>query len=184
MRIYSPMSTWIDMSHNQVVTANTTVPLSFLISVPKALRVLLVHKIRDTRLQLFLVRWACGFFCVLGLGIWAFNLWPMFLAGIVFALGICFCASLLWLGVGDLLLKFTLEDGSFFKVATGCRALDICEDREPSLPQPRDSVCGSGEGRVSRFGRLAKKRFRLPSGRRFPSRPRTSAGLSDRRTGR
>jgi hypothetical protein len=178
------MSTWIDISHKQVVTAYGTVPLSFLISVPKALRVLLVHKIRDARFQLFLVRWACAFFCVLGLGIWAFNLWPMFLAVTVFALGICCCGSLLWLGVGDILLKFTLEDGSFFKVATGCHALDIFEDREPSLPQPRDSVCGFGEGGVSRFGRLSTKRFCLPSGRRFPSRPRTNPGLSDRRKGR
>jgi hypothetical protein len=184
LEIYSPMSTWKNMSHQQVVSACGDVPLGFLISVPKAMRVLVVHKIQDTRFQLFLVKWACAFFTVIGLGIWTFNLLPMFLAVIVFALGICFCALLLWLGVGDMLLKFALEDGVFFELATGCHALDIFEDTESSLPQPRDLVFGSGERRVSRFGRLARKRFRLASGRRYLSRPRTSPGLNDRRTGR
>jgi hypothetical protein len=172
------------MSYKQVITDYGTVPLSFLVRVPKALRVLFVHKTRDTRFQLFLLKWACILFAVLGLGIGAFNLLPMFLAVVVFALGICLYALLLWLRIGDILLKFALEDGSFFEAATGCRALDIFEDPEPSLPEPREAVCSSGERRVWRFGRLAKKRFRLPSGRRFPSRPRTSPGLSDRRTGR
>ena len=63
------MSTWVDMSHKQVITAYGAVPLGFLISMPKALRILLVHKILDTRLQLFLVKWACSFFAVLGVGI-------------------------------------------------------------------------------------------------------------------
>jgi hypothetical protein len=172
------------MSHKQVITAYGTVPLGFLISVPKALRVLSVYKIRDTRFQLFLVRWAATLFAVLGLSIWAFHLLPMFLAVVVCALGICFYAFLFWLGVGDILLKFVLEDGSFFEVATGCHALEIFEDTEPLLPQPRDSVLGSGERRLSRFGCLAKMRFRLPSARRFPTRPRTSPGLNDRRTRR
>jgi hypothetical protein len=88
------------------------------------------------------------------------------------------------LGVGDMLLIFALEDRSFFEMATACHALDIFEDTEPSLPQPPHSVCGSGAGRVSRFGRLAKKRVRLPSVRKFPSRQRTRPGLSERRTGR
>ena len=61
----------------------------------------------------------------------------MFLAGVASALGIGLYAFLFWLGVGDILLKFALEDGSFFEVATGCHALDIFEDTEPSLPQPR-----------------------------------------------
>jgi hypothetical protein len=177
------MSTRIEISHKQVVAAYGTVPLGFLISVPKALRILLVHKIRDTRFQLFLVRWACIFFAVLGLGIWAFNLLPIFLAVVVFVLGICLYSLLFCIGVGDILLIFALEDGLFFEVASECHALDIFEDTEPSLPQPPDSVCGSGERRISRFGRPAKKRFRLPSVRRFPSRPRTRPSLSDRRTG-
>jgi hypothetical protein len=178
------MSTWTEMSHQQVIAADGTVPLGFLISVPKALRILLVQKIRDTRFQLFLVRWTCTFFAVLGLGIWTFNLLPMFLAVVVCALGIGVFALLFCIGVGDILLIFAFEDGSFFEMVTGCHALDIFEDTEPSPPQPPHSVCGSGKGRVSRFGRLAKKRFRLPLVRRFPSRPRTRPGLSERRPGR
>ena len=177
------MSTWVDMSHKQVITAYGAVPLGFLISMPKALRILLVHKILDTRLQLFLVKWACSFFAVLGVGICGFSLLPMFLFVVVFALGISFFALLLWLGLGDIFLRFALEDRCFFELATGCHALDIFEDTEPSLRQPPDLVCGFGERRASRFGRLAKKRFCLPSVRRFPSRPRTHHGLSDRRTG-
>jgi hypothetical protein len=172
------------MLHKQVITDYGTAPFVFLISVPKALRVLFVHKIRDTRFKLFLVKWACLLFAVLGLGIGAFNLLPMFAAVVVLALGICFYALLLWLRIGDILLKFALEDGTFFEVVTGCLALDIFEDTEPTLPQPREPACGAGERRVPRFGRLEQKRFLLPSGGRFPSRRRTSRGLSDRRTGR
>ena len=172
------------MSHKQAVTGNGTIPLGFLVSVPKALRILLVHKIRDTRFQLFLLRWACAFFGVLLLGIWAFALWPMFLAAVAFAFGIGLYTFLFCIGVGDILLIFAFEDESFFETATGCHALDIFEDTEPSLPQPPDLVRDSGERRVSRFGRLAKKRFRLSSAKRFSSRPRAYPGLSDRRTGR
>src|SRR5580704_9150368 len=178
------MSTWVDMSHKQVISACGTVPLGFLISVPKALRILLVHKILDTRFQLFLVKWACSFFAVLGVGICGFSLLPMFLFVVVFALGISFFALLLWLGLGDIFLRFALEDRCFFELATGCHALDIFEDTEPSPFQPGNLVCGSEEWRVSRFGRLTKRRFRPHPAWRFPSRPRTSPGLSDTRTGR
>jgi hypothetical protein len=178
------MSTWVDMSHKQVITAYGAVPLGFLISMPKALRILLVHKILDTRFQLFLVKWACSFFAVLGVGICGFSLLPMFLFVVVFALGISFFALLLWLGLGDIFLRFALEDRCFFELATGCHALDIFEDTEPSPFQPGNLVCGSEEWRVSRFGRLTKRRFRPHPAWRFPSRPRTSPGLSDTRTGR
>jgi len=178
------MSTWVDMSHKQVITAYGAVPLGFLISMPKALRILLVHKILDTRFQLFLVKWACSFFAVLGVGICGFSLLPMFLFVVVFALGISFFALLLWLGLGDIFLRFALEDRCFFELATGCHALDIFEDTEPSPFQPGNLVCGSEEWRVSRFGRLTKRLFRPHPAWRFPSRPRTSPGLSDTRTGR
>src|SRR5580704_15263913 len=176
------MSTWVDMSHKQVISACGTVPLGFLISVPKALRILLVRKILDTRFQLFLVKWACSFFAVLSVGICGFSLLPMFLSVVVFAVGIFLFALLLWLEVGDIFLRFALEDGCFFELATGCHALDILEDTEPSPFQPDNLVCGSGERR--RFGRLNKRRFRPHPAWRFPSRPRTSQGLSDTRTGR
>jgi hypothetical protein len=167
------MSTSFDKSYRKVSIAHGTVPLGFLISVPKALRVLLVHKIRDNRFRSLLVRWACTFIAVLGLGIWALNLLPMFLAGVIFALAICFYALKLWIGIGDILLKFALEDRSFFEMATGCQALNIFEDTEPSLPKPLDYVCGPGERRFPKFGGFAKRQFRPPLGRRFSSRPRT-----------
>jgi len=53
-----------------------------------------------------------------------------------FAQGVCLFAVSLWLGAGDLLLEFALEDRRFFELATDCRALSILEDPDPSLPQP------------------------------------------------
>ena len=178
------MSTWVDMSHKQVITAYGAVPLGFLISMPKALRILLVHKILDTRLQLFLVKWACSFFAVLGVGVCGFSLLPMVLFGVVFAFGISLLALLLWVGVGDIFLRFALEDGCFFELATRSHALDIFEDPETPPHQPGYLVCGSGERRVSRFGGLTKRRFRPSPDRRWHSRPRTGPGLSDTRTRR
>ncbi len=174
------MSTSFDKSYKKLSIARGTVPFGFLISVPKALRVLLVHKIRDNRFQSFLVRWACTFIAVLGLGIWALYLLTMFLAGVIFAPAICFYALMVWIGIGDILLKFALEDRSFFKMATECQALNIFEDTEPSLPKLRDSVCGPGIRRRPKFGGFAKTQFRPPLGRRFSSRPRpsTNPGLS------
>jgi hypothetical protein len=79
---------------------------------------------------------------VLDPGIWVLNLLPMFLAVVVFALTICFYALLLWLGIGDILLKFAFEDRSFFQMVTECHALNIFEDTEHSLPKTSDLICG------------------------------------------
>ena len=57
------------MSHGQFIFAYETVALGILISTPKTLRILLVHKIRETRFQLLLFNWACTLFAVLGAGI-------------------------------------------------------------------------------------------------------------------
>ena len=57
------------MSHKQVISAYGTVPFGFLISIPKAVRILLVHRILETSFQLFLVKWACILFAVLVLSI-------------------------------------------------------------------------------------------------------------------
>jgi hypothetical protein len=84
----------------------------------------------------------------------------MFLAVVVFALTICFHALLLWLGIGDILLKFALEDESFSEMVTGCHALNIFKDTEPSLPKTGDSVCGPGGWRVSKFGGFAERQLR------------------------
>jgi hypothetical protein len=78
-----------------------------------------------------------------------------------FALGISLFALLLWVGVGDIFLRFALEEGHFFELATGAHALDIFEGSEPSQPQPSYLVSGSGGRRVWRFGRLTKSAFAL-----------------------
>jgi hypothetical protein len=131
---------------------------------------------------LFLVRWACTFIGIFGLGIWALNLLPMFLAVVVLAFAICFYALLFWLGIGDILLKFAVEDKSFFEVATACHALNIFEDTETTLPKPRDTVSGPGERQVSKFRGFAKRQFRSPLGKRFYSRPSisTNPGLREK----
>ena len=118
---------------------------------PKALRILLVHKILDTRFQLFLVKWACSFFAILGVGICGFSLLPMFLSVVLFALGISLFALLLWLEVGDIFLRFALEDRCFFELATGCHALDIFEDTEPSSFQPDNLSAVPESGEDSEF---------------------------------
>jgi hypothetical protein len=119
---------------------------------------------------------------VLDPGIWVLNLLPMFLAVVVFALTICFYALLLWLGIGDILLKFAFEDRSFFQMVTECHALNIFEDTEHSLPKTSDLICGLADRGVSEFGGFAKGWFRPPVGKRSPLDPRTSAnpGLSDK----
>jgi hypothetical protein len=124
------------MSHKQFTSAYKNVPLSYLISVPKALGILLAHRTRDARFQLLLVKWVCTFFAVLGGGVCGFYLMPMFLAVGVFAHAVGLFALLFWLGAGDILLDFALEDEWFFELATGCRTLSVVEDTEFSLPQP------------------------------------------------
>ena len=57
-----------------------TVPLAFLISTPKALRILLVHKIREPRFQLLLFNWAFALLALLCASICGFSFMPMFLA--------------------------------------------------------------------------------------------------------
>jgi hypothetical protein len=124
------------MSHGQFIVAYETAPLGFLISTPKTLRILLVHKIRDTRFQLLLINWACTLFAVLGAGICGFNLMPMFLAVGFVAEGIFLFLLVLCIGMGDILLDFALQDERFFELATRSHALSIFEDTELSLPQP------------------------------------------------
>ncbi len=120
------------MSHRRFNIGHKTVSLGYLISIPKALRILLAHKIRDTRFQLLLIKWVCTLSAVLGVGICGFYLMPLFLAVGVLAQGICLFALLLWLGAGDIFLEFALEDEWFFLTATGCHALSIFEDAELS----------------------------------------------------
>ncbi|HXQ02162.1 MAG TPA: hypothetical protein VN801_04270 [Candidatus Udaeobacter sp.] len=124
------------MPHKKFIFAYEAGPLSYLISTRKALRILFAHKIRDARLQLLLVKWAATLFAVLATGICGLNLIPMFLAMGIFTHGVCLVALLLWVGAGDIFLKFALEDERFYELATESRALSIFEDTDFSLPQP------------------------------------------------
>ena len=102
----------------------------YLISVPKAVGLLLAHKMRDTRFQWLLVRLAYTLVAVLSAGICVFNLLPTFLALGLFTYGVCLVVLLFWFGTGDIFLGFALEDEWFFELAIGYQALKIFEDRE------------------------------------------------------
>jgi len=118
------------MPHKIFIFAYETGPLGYLISTRKALCVLLTHKIRDSRLQLFLLKWAGALIAVLGAGACGFNLMPTFLAMGVLAQGVCLFTLLLWLGAGDIFLKFALEDEGFYNLATESHALSVFEDSD------------------------------------------------------
>jgi len=126
------------MSQKQFICAYETTSLGYLISTPKALGMLLVHKIRDARFQLLLRRWTFILFAVLGACTGGFNFLPTFLVAGLFAPGACLFAVSIWLGAGDLLLEFALEDQRFFELATECRALLVFQDTDFSLPQPEN----------------------------------------------
>ena len=118
------------------VVVYQTGPLGYLITTRKALGVLLGNKIRDSRLQLFLLKWTLTLLVLLGAGIGGFNLLPTLLALGVFSQIICLCTVLLWIGSGDIFLKFALEDEGFYNLATQGHALSVFEDTDSSLPQP------------------------------------------------
>jgi hypothetical protein len=118
------------MSHGQFIVAYETVPLGFLISTPQALRILLIHKIREPRFQLLLFNWACTLLALLGAGICGFSFMPMFLAVGVVAEGVFLFFLVLCIDAGDILLDFALEDERFFELAIRCHALGIFEDKE------------------------------------------------------
>jgi hypothetical protein len=126
------------MSHGQFIVAYETEPLGFLISTPKTLRILLVHKIRDTRFQLVLFNWTCSILALFGAGICGFSFMPMFLAVGVVAEGIFFFFFVLCIDAGDILLDFVREDEGFFELATRCHALGIFEDTEFARTQSVD----------------------------------------------
>lgn len=124
------------MPHKMFIFAYETGPLGYLVSTRKALSILLAHKLRDARLQLFLLKGGCALLAIAGAGICGFNQMPIFLMTWVFAPAVCLIALLLWLGAGDIFLKFALEDERFYNLATQSRALNVFEDTDLSLPQP------------------------------------------------
>jgi hypothetical protein len=123
------------MPHKMFIIAYKNGPLGYLISTRQALGVLLAHKIRDSRLQMFLLKWAGVLLAVLGAGICGFNLMPIFFATGILAPSICLLVLFLWLGAGDIFLRFALEDEHFYNLATQSRALSVFEDTEISMPQ-------------------------------------------------
>jgi hypothetical protein len=118
------------MPHKMFIKAYETGPLGFLITTQKALLILLAHKTHDSRLQLFLLKWTAVLLILLSAGICGFNLLPILLAlGAFFPIA-GLCTVLLWIGAGDIFLKFALEDEGFYQLATQSRALNIFEDIE------------------------------------------------------
>jgi hypothetical protein len=126
------------MPHKMFVLAYHNGPLGYLITLPKAVYMLLNHKIRDIRLQFFLARWLGALALILGASICGFSLMPMFVATGVFAPGICFFAFLVWLAAGDIFLQFALEDERFYELATQTRALSVFVDTDASLLSSRN----------------------------------------------
>jgi hypothetical protein len=124
------------MPHEIFISAYKTGPLGYLISTRKALCILLVHKICDSRLQKFLLKWAGALLTILAAGVCGFHLLPISWATGIFAQGVSLFVLLLWLGAGDIFLKFALEDERFYKLATESRALSVFEDTEFSTLQP------------------------------------------------
>ena len=102
---------------------------------PEALRILLVHKIREPRFQLLLFNWAFALLALLGAGICGFSFMPTFLAIGVVAEGVLLFFLVLFIDAGDVLLDFALEDEQFFELAIRCHALGVFEETEFAPPQ-------------------------------------------------
>jgi hypothetical protein len=124
------------MPHKIFISAYKTGPLGYLITTRKALWILLAHKIRDLRLQKFLLKWAGASLAVLVAGVCGFHLLPLSWATGIFAQGVTLFVLLLWLGAGDIFLKFALEDERFYQLATESHALSVFEDTEFSTLRP------------------------------------------------
>jgi hypothetical protein len=125
-----------DMLHTKLIFAHESGPLGYLVSTPKALRILLTHKIRDARLQHLLAQWACMLLALIGGGACGLFLAPTFWTLGAFAPSIFLFALSLSIGAGNLFLQFALEDERFFEMATKNAALSVFEDEDQSLPQP------------------------------------------------
>jgi hypothetical protein len=124
------------MPHKRFVLAYSNGPFSCLINTGKALDILLVHKVHDSRIQLFLLKWVAALVLLLGAGICGFHLMSIFLAVSLFSTSISFCAFLFWLGSEDLFLKLVLEDEEFYNLATQSRALKLFHHSDLTQPQP------------------------------------------------
>jgi hypothetical protein len=124
------------MLHKNFVLAYYNSPLGCLIDTRKALGILMVHEIHDSRLRLFMLKWTAAVVLLLGAGICGFFLMPTFLALGLFLAPISLCALAFWFGSQDLFLKFVLEDEGFYNLATQSRALSVVDDTDSDQPQP------------------------------------------------
>jgi hypothetical protein len=125
------------MPHKAFLFAYKNGPLGYLIAIPKAVYILLNHKIRDSRLQFFLVQWAGTLLVMFGAGMCGFSLLPIFLAFWVLAPGMCLFVFLVWLAAGDIFLEFALEDERFYDLATQSQALSVFRDTD-QIPSPEN----------------------------------------------
>jgi hypothetical protein len=128
------------MPHRKFVLAYYNGLLGCLINTRKALGILLVHEIRDSRLRLFLLKWVAALILLLGSGIRGFDLMPIFLAWGILSATILLCAFLFSLAAEDLFLKFVLEDEGFYNLATQGRALSVFDDTYSVQPQPTEKA--------------------------------------------
>lgn len=124
------------MWHRNLVSVREKGPLGYLVSTPKALRILFTHKIRDARFQHLLTQYAGILLALLGAGVCASLLLPAFWAVSAFVPGLLLFGLFISIGAGDLFLQFALEDEQFFAVATKNDALSVFADEDQSLPQP------------------------------------------------
>jgi hypothetical protein len=124
------------MPHKEFVLAYYNSPLGCLIDTRKALGILLVHELHDSRLRVFLFKWIAALVLLLGAGFRGFNLMPIFLTLVLFSVAIALCALFFWFGSEDLFLKFALEDEEFYNLATQSRALTPFSNTDSPQPQP------------------------------------------------
>jgi hypothetical protein len=135
-KLLRPSNGPTNMLRRNLITISPKNPLGYLVNTPKALRILLTHKLRDVRFQRLLTRSVCLLLLIVGFGVCGFFLVPTFWAVSAVAPVMFLFALFLSIGAGDLFLQFALEDERFFDVATRSHALSVFQDDDQSLPQP------------------------------------------------
>ena len=114
--------------------------LGYLVNTSAALRLLWTHKMQDAKCQQLLLQLTFLLLALMGCGICGFFIVPTFWAVGAFAPGIMAFSLLISIGVGDLFLKYALEDKRFFQMATQSHALSVFVDEDQSLPQPETNA--------------------------------------------
>jgi hypothetical protein len=133
------------MSYQEFTDAYQKAALGYLISIPKAVRLLCAYKIQDRRFRSLLRKGIFSLFVVACSGICGFSLFPYLQTAGLFSAGICLIALMFWFEAGDILVQLASEDQAFFESATSCLALQIVVDSEEPLPQPEPFAKYDGE---------------------------------------